>query len=350
MNWLDSAVGWLSPSAGVRRIAARRMMQIHGRAYDAAKQDPRNSSWKTAGTDANAEIGASEETVRNRSRDLYRNNGFATQIIDTYADHVVGTGIVGAPTGVKGRNATTIAQGFRNWSEECDFEGDQDLSGLQWSAVKGMAESGAAIIRFRRQAFDAKTKIAPLQLQLLEPDFIDPMKNGRTNSDGLIDRGIEYDADGRKVAYWLLPQHPGNVAQWRMKSLISSRVPANESSTSTTSCGPARTAACRFSRLRSPRCRICAGTWKPSSCASGSPAARSASSAQPDDTDFTMGTDPATGKELSIKYGRQVEKFEPGMWTRLFPGEDVTFNTPPNALASPKPPSFTCARPPPPPA
>jgi lambda family phage portal protein len=331
MNWLDSAVGWLSPSAGVRRIAARRMMQIHGRAYDAAKQDPRNSSWKTAGTDANAEIGASEETVRNRSRDLYRNNGFATQIIDTYADHVVGTGIVGAPTGVKGRNATTIAQGFRNWSEECDFEGDQDLSGLQWSAVKGMAESGAAIIRFRRQAFDAKTKIAPLQLQLLEPDFIDPMKNGRTNSDGLIDRGIEYDADGRKVAYWLLPQHPGNVAQWRMKSLISSRVPANEVVYLYNKVRPGQDRGMPILAPAVTTLQDLRGYMEAELVRKRVASCQVGVIRQPDDTDFTMGTDPATGKELSIKYGRQVEKFEPGMWTRLFPGEDVSFNTPPNA-------------------
>jgi len=90
-----------------------------------------------------------------------------------------------------------------------------------------MEESGASLIRFRRQPFDAKTKVAPLQLQVLEPDFIDVTKNIRTQT-GYIDRGIEYDMHGRRVAYWLHPHHPGEFAGFRFQVYQSERVPVEE--------------------------------------------------------------------------------------------------------------------------
>lgn len=331
MNWLDTAIGWVAPETGARRIAARRAMQVHGRAYEAAKQDPRNAGWRTPSSDANAEVGASEEVVRNRSRDLYRNNGFATQIVDTYADHVVGTGIVGAPVGLKGRTAKKVSEGWRDWSEECDFEGDHDLNGLQWSAVKGMGESGAAIIRFRRQDFDSRTKIAPLRLQVLEPDFLDPLKVGTTNGGGYIDRGIEYDSDGRKVAYWLLPAHPGDVAQWRSKSLVSSRVPANEVVYLYNKLRPGQDRGMPILAPAVTTLQDLRGYMEAELVRKRVASCQVGFIQTPDDADFTMGTDPETGKALSVKFGRQVEKFEPGMFTRGRPGEQITYNTPPNA-------------------
>ncbi|MFD2428183.1 hypothetical protein ACFSUK_08120 [Sphingobium scionense] len=56
MTWLDSAIGWLSPVSGMRRMQARRAMDIHARAYDGAKRDHRTASWQAAGGSANAEI------------------------------------------------------------------------------------------------------------------------------------------------------------------------------------------------------------------------------------------------------------------------------------------------------
>ncbi|TVV75553.1 phage portal protein [Sphingomonas solaris] len=331
MTWLDQAIGWLSPGAGERRIAARRRIDMHGRAYDAAKRDHRTASWQAGGTDANAEVGASEEIVRNRCRDLLRNNGWALQIVDTFADHVVGTGIVGAPTGLKGRNAKKVAANWRGWSEACDHDGDHDLNGLLWLSTKGMAESGAAIIRFRRLQFDASVTVAPLQLQVMEPDFLDPLKSGSLNGGGYIDRGIEYDGKGRKVAYWLLPAHPGDVAQFRSRSMQSERVPANEIVYLYNKLRPGQDRgmpllAPAVMTLRDLRGYLDAELVRKriASCMAGFITEKEG------DNGVAL-TDPKTGQALAKKFGRLVEKFEPGMMTRLFPGEDITMATPPNA-------------------
>ncbi len=330
MNWLDRGIAYFSPEAGARRLAFRRALDLHGRAYDAAKVDQRTSSWRATGASANAEAGAAEEIVRNRARDLSRNNGYALQIVETAADHVVGTGIMGAPTGLRGRNAKRVATGWAEWGEVCDFDGDQDFNGLLWSATKGMFDSGASIIRFRRQQFDARTTVAPFQMQVLEPDFIDTTKNGGigAGAGNLIDRGIEYDADGRKVAYWLFPAHPGDVAMFRARSLQSTRVPASEIVYLFNKLRPGQD---RGMPLLAPAImplKDLRGYFDAELVRKRVESCLAAFIKTPEDEAFTLGTDPKTGEALKKKYGKLVDKFEPGMITRLLPGEEVSFNSP----------------------
>lgn len=326
MNWLDQAIGWLAPGIGMRRIAHRRAFEIHGRAYDAARRDHRTAGWVTGSGSANAEIGAAEQIVRNRSRDLVRNSGYAQQIIQTVADHVVGTGIVSAPTGLRGRSLTAMQSLYRDWTEACDFDNDQDLHGLMWSAIHGMSESGAALIRFRRQQFDSSTTLVPLKLQLLEPDFIDLMKTGTTSGGGWIDRGIEYDSAGRRVAFWLLPRHPGDVFGWKSFSWVSERVPSEE-------------LCYLFDKLRPgqdrgmPLLAPAIMTLQDLRSYFGAELVRKRVAAcqvgviTTNDENVQVGAKP-TGPEQT--YGPQVQKFEPGMFMRLLPGEDISFNTPPS--------------------
>lgn len=324
MNWIDEAIGYLNPSAGVRRAGARRALEL-SRAYDAAKRDHRTASWLTSGASANAEVSMSEEVVRNRSRSLVRDNGFALQIVETLADHVIGTGIVTAPMGLKGRNQARAAQLWADWTEACDFDGDQDLNGLLWLAIKGMFESGSSLIRFRRVQFTASTTLAPLRLQVLEPDFIDTRKIGAVAGGGWIDRGIEYDSEGRRVAFWLLDHHPGDVAQWRGYSLISTRVPAEE-------------VAYLFEKLRPGQDRgmpvLAPAVMKlqdlrgyfDAELVRKRIAACMVGVISTTDDNIQIGTRPDAVKPT---YGPQSQKFEPGMWTRLLPSETVTFNSPP---------------------
>jgi lambda family phage portal protein len=325
MNWLDASIGWFSPQTAVKRIAARRALEIHERAYEAARLDHRTMGWHTSGASANAEVSSGEERVRNRSRDLIRNNGYALQIVETIADHVVGTGIVTAPIGLKGRNLRAVRDLWGRFVEECDFDNDQDLHGLCWGLEKGKCESGSAIIRFRRQAFDGKTKSAPLKLQVMEPDFIDLAKTDTVGQDGWIDRGIEYDGQGRRVAFWLLPAHPGDVASWRAKSMLSERVPAEE-------------LVYHFDKLRPGQDRgmpvlapaiITLQDFKGYMAAElvrKRVAATQVGFITTTEDNILIGEKPSE----KPKYGPQVQKFEPGMFTRLLQGEDITFNTPPS--------------------
>lgn len=327
MNMLDRLIAWADPVRGAKRLSYRTRLLLQERGYDAAKRDHRTSTWHAGGTSANAEIGQAEEVVRNRVRDLLRNNGYALQIIQTIADHVVGTGIIGAPVGLKGRNQARVTKLWNDWQHVCDFDGDHDLSGLMWSAVRGMAESGAAIIRFRRQAFDASTALPPIRLQLLEPDFIDPLKNGTTEGGGIIDRGIEYDADGRKVALWLLEAHPGDVTQFRSRRLVSHRVPMDELIYLYDKLRPGQD---RGMPVLAPAVMTLFDLdgyfdaelvrKKIESCLAGFIT-----------TDSDDGLPLDENRPAASAGAPQVERFSPGMITRLKHGENITIATPANS-------------------
>jgi len=69
----------------------------------------------------------------------------------------------------------------------------------------------------------------PLQLQILEPDFLDTSKEGPTASGGFIKQGIEFDARGLRVAYWMFQEHPGaSFFNVYGKSFLSKPIPAED--------------------------------------------------------------------------------------------------------------------------
>jgi lambda family phage portal protein len=101
---------------------------------------------------------------------------------------------------------------------------------LQRLAMNTIAESGEVLVRRYRRPLSAGLAI-PVQLQVLEPDHLDMTRdNIRTESGGKIIQGIEFDADGRRVAYWILPEHPGASFQFNVTRLtgVSKRVPAED--------------------------------------------------------------------------------------------------------------------------
>ena len=84
---------------------------------------------------------------------------------------------------------------------DCDADGRHDLNGLIRLALRCVVESGEVIIRQRFRRNDDGLAV-PMQLQVMEPDHID---------DGEHFQGVEFDAIGKRVAYWLYPDHPGSA-------------------------------------------------------------------------------------------------------------------------------------------
>src|ERR1035438_1575445 len=92
MNAIDRMIGYFSPERGYRRAQYRAATEVF--AYDGAKSGRRTDGWIAAGGDANTEVGAGLVSLRNRSRDLLRNNPYATKAIAELVGNTVGTGIV----------------------------------------------------------------------------------------------------------------------------------------------------------------------------------------------------------------------------------------------------------------
>jgi hypothetical protein len=73
---------------GYRRRHAQRFR------YEGATAGRRAYGWYAASTDANVELMGALIWLRNRSRDLIRNNPYAARAVEELAGNVVGTGIV----------------------------------------------------------------------------------------------------------------------------------------------------------------------------------------------------------------------------------------------------------------
>jgi capsid protein len=50
----------------------------------------------------------------------------------------------------------------------------------------------------------------PCQVEMKEADHLDGARFGDTSHGGRIAQGIEYDREGRRTAYWMFPDHPGD--------------------------------------------------------------------------------------------------------------------------------------------
>lgn len=229
MNVVDKFVSFFNPMAGMARARARMLENIfveNSRRYEAAAAGRRTNDWKAFSSSANSEIGMASVTLRNRSRDLSRNNPHAKKAISVLVTNVVGSGIKPSIQVSGNRYAKNTKKAWREWAEstECDFEGRKTFSGIQCMVARAVFESGECFVRAQR---DSTAKPIPLRLQVLESDFLDITKDGiQTTGGGYIMQGIEFDATGRRVAYWLYAVHPGENRIYR--SMASARVPADE--------------------------------------------------------------------------------------------------------------------------
>lgn len=217
MNLIDEFVSYFAPMAGVKRAQARLALDVV-RGYDAAKVGRRTSGWVAGGGSANAEIAPALARVRNRCRDTVRNNEYASKGLDTLVVNTVGDGII-----AKASDQVL----WDDWCDYCDADGQLDFNGLIELGHRTRRESGEVLYRFRQRLPEDGFAV-PLQIQVLEPDHLDPNKTGPLPNGNFAISGVEFNLLGQRVAYWLYPVHPGEVATFRLNSLESKRVPASE--------------------------------------------------------------------------------------------------------------------------
>lgn len=229
-NAIDRAVGWFSPQRGVERARARAQLDAwaaEARSYDGAAQGRHTDGWRTASTSADTEIAAGGRRMRDRGRDLERNNPHAAKGANILASNIVGTGIMPRPkTGSRAKNKA-ITKAFNEWVKQCDAGGQLDFYGLQTLAVRGMVVAGESLVRRRWRRPEDGLKV-PLQLQVLEPDYLDDSVHGLLSSGAKAVQGVEFDAIGRRASYWMFRDHPGSATSFAASSVSSSRVPASE--------------------------------------------------------------------------------------------------------------------------
>jgi len=191
------------------------------RKYEGASQGRRTSGWNTPSGDANSALKRDLPWLRERSRDLRRNDAHAAKAISVISNGVIGKGIA---TQIGNDPSETHKKLFKSWTESTsfDFEGRSDLKAMQKLLIEAVAESGEVLVRRRFSRGPI-----PIQYQVLESDFLDTDAVNAETKGNIILQGIEFDPSGRRVGYHIFEQHPASSIH-TLRSLNSNFIPESQ--------------------------------------------------------------------------------------------------------------------------
>lgn len=192
------------------------------RKYEGAANSRRTSGWHTPSGDANSALKRDLPWLRERSRDLRRNDALASKAISVISNGVVGKGI---STQIMNDPSETHKRLWKQWTESSsfDFEGRMDLKAMQKVLIEAIVESGEVLVRRRFTA----DPVAPIQYQVLESDFLNIEAINPEIEGNVILQGIEFDQSGKRVGYHIYEQHPSSSIH-TLRSLNSNFIPESE--------------------------------------------------------------------------------------------------------------------------
>jgi len=217
-NIVDKVISFIAPEIGVRRMLNReRLEDMTGttgmRKFDGASRGRNTEDFTGTSSSSNVENQTGFVLLRNRSRELHRNDAYTKNWLRVMPNNIIGTGIIPTPV-VSGRSgkADRAKEVWKLWAEKvkCDYDQRYNFYGLQHLILKTVFMSGECLI-VRRRATSKYT--IPLRLQVLEADYIDNGKFSLENEYGGITwYGIAFNKQGERVGYWLWNRHPGEFA------------------------------------------------------------------------------------------------------------------------------------------
>lgn len=186
--------------------------------YHAARGGRLTSGWGAGSTSADAEVANSLSVLRSRSRALIRDASYAKRAQTIVVNNVVGSGIglqaqvVTTRNGPADRANSAIEAAWASWSRaaRCHTGGTLALADVQRLLMAEVFEAGEVLVRMHRRPFGDSA--VPLALEVIESErladeYTQPLMPGDAN----VRMGVEADAFGRPVAYWIRRGFPGDV-------------------------------------------------------------------------------------------------------------------------------------------
>lgn len=210
--------------------------QVAKRLYAGAQMGRLTSDWIVSGTSADAEIKSSLSRLRDRSRQLVRDNDHARNALRAIVNNVIGQG-VGFQSQVRMQRGSRLNQSVNDqieakwyqWGrkENCHTGGTLCFADIERLAIRSVFESGEVFIRKIRQPL-GKMKVA-LALEIIEADYLDESYSELLSNGNRVKMGVELNSWNRPVAYHFWNKHPGEDAYQSSASKRERvRVPANE--------------------------------------------------------------------------------------------------------------------------
>lgn len=304
--------------------------RLNALAYDGAGNGRRSAAWKAPSSGPTTVSLGTLRTLRNRSRAATRNDPYAISAIGRLVSNTIGTGITPKPRYPDEAIRKALIECWDDWTEEADADDRTDFYGLQALVARAVNESGECFIRLRMRRPEDGLSV-PLQLQVLEADFVPHEKNEMLTGGKFIRAGIEFDAIGRRVAYWMYRAHPGETSLAGNAQIMPVRIPAEQVLHIYEALRPGQlrgipVLAQVLARLKSLDEFDDAVLFRQEVANLFAGFIRKPAPEEP-------GADPTTGQAVKTDADgyTPMTGLEPGSMQELLPGEDVEFSKPPDA-------------------
>lgn len=305
-----------------------------GGGFDAARRDRSTDDWNPGTIGPNRLHQMDARLLRERVRDLDRNNPKAAAALSAFLKNVVECGITPKSRQDDEDSRRSWGAAWDEWGGltpvsdgECDTEGRRTIYELQAQVLREVIVGGGCLVHYVELPIGRDRK-HPLAIELIPEERIaddqDTWQIGTTNTEtgGQIVRGIEIDPrTGRHLAYWVKPTQVNDVVAEPLQPI---RIPAARCKylTLATLTGQVR----GFSLLAPVVLWLyrlgyyCDAEMQASNMKANWGFMVLTDEESPDEVS-TLNDD--EGAELTDAYGNRLERVSPGMIWRGKPGDDI---------------------------
>ena len=160
---------------------------------------------------------AAAPVVRARARHAYANNPLIRNPVDAWVAEAVGAGIEANSAHPEADIAASIDAAFLSASERLDADDRTDMRGLCAEIVRAEIVDGEAFVHMTER--DGRTV-----LRLIPAERVDESDTRNLSDGGYVLAGIQFDADGNRVAYHVHRGDPSSA----LGALGTVRIPASD--------------------------------------------------------------------------------------------------------------------------
>jgi lambda family phage portal protein len=215
VNRIERAILAVAPTWARTRAQARMHAMAFNRAYEAAEPTRLRKRIKDFGSGNNA-VQSSALDIRAAARDLDRNHDIVVGALNALTQNVVGPSGIGVEPQPRNANGDVdesivdqIAPLWRDWCKRPEVTWTHDFASVQRLLARTLFRDGECLHQdlIGPVPFLNHGTIVPYSIEMIEPDLL-PLDY--TDTARNILQGVERNAWGRAVAYWLYKQHPGD--------------------------------------------------------------------------------------------------------------------------------------------
>lgn len=212
-NALDRAIAWFAPATAARRAHYRRVL-----AYYEAADPSRLRKGRTSPGTGNLSVMKAGRALREQARYLEQNHDLARGVLNDLVNKVVGPNGIGiepqprtAANEIHELFAEQIVALWKDWCYRPEVTWQHDWVSCQRLVARSWLRDGETFTQLVQGTtpYLNHGTLVPMSLEMIEADLV-PFEYSLPPT---ITMGVEVNAWGRSVAYWVLLQPPGDTLQ-----------------------------------------------------------------------------------------------------------------------------------------